>query len=65
MTTTDTYRAARALADMGHAQSAFIPHADIDMAAALAGVPCPQAIADRAVICGALDALAHPTQATP
>lgn len=51
----DAYRAAKALADMGHADSAVIPHADMDMAAALADVPRPASSADRAAVCDALD----------
>jgi hypothetical protein len=55
VTIIDAYRTAKALADMGHADSPFIPHADMDMAATLADVPRPDTAADRAAVCDALD----------
>jgi hypothetical protein len=58
MTPADAHRAALALADLGHVPTNAIPCADIDMAAALAGVPTPQSTRDRVQICGALDAIA-------
>jgi hypothetical protein len=51
----DAYRTAKALADLGHADSPVIPHADMDMAATLADVPRPASSADRAAVCEALD----------
>jgi hypothetical protein len=51
----DAYRTAKALADMGHADSPVIPHADMDMAATLADVPRPTTAADRAAVCDALE----------
>jgi hypothetical protein len=54
------YRVAKVLADLGHTESALIPHADMDMAAILADVPRPTTPADRAEICETLDALPTP-----
>jgi hypothetical protein len=51
----DAYRTAKALADLGHADSPVIPHADMNMAATLADVPRPATSADRAAVCDALD----------
>jgi hypothetical protein len=53
----DAYRTAKALADLGHADSGYIPHADMDMAATLADVPRPANATDRAEVCEALEEL--------
>ena len=55
MNLVNAYRTAKALADMGHTHSPVIPSADMEMAAALADVPCPESAADRAQVCEALD----------
>jgi hypothetical protein len=57
VTTLHAYRTAKALADLGHLNSAFIPHADMDMAATLADTPRPATPDDRAAICDALDTI--------
>lgn len=56
MTILDAYRTAKALVDLGHADSPVIPHTDMDMAADLADVPRPTP-AGRAVVCDALEGL--------
>ncbi|MDR3036167.1 MAG: hypothetical protein LBV78_24255 [Kitasatospora sp.] len=53
----DAYRTAQFLADDGHLDSDAVTHADIDMAADLAGAARPETSLDRHAVRLALDTI--------